>query len=152
MERMEVFELGRKLKRPHTGVGRTLLRAAGKPPVSYLPAQTPGTNPSRSRGLPETLPPGPSLSAAVRLGTCSTTPHCSADFLWLSRNAAHQPVVHDTKTSAAYSTSYNSYYAVDESHAVAGQEIFRGAGCNQTEISQQIQCLKAVPANTIVNS
>ena len=53
--------------------------------------------------------------------------------------------------SAGYSTSYSSYYTVAESYDVAGQQIFNAVGCNQTELSDQIQCLKDAPAQTIVS-
>ena len=48
-----------------------------------------------------------------------------------------------------YGTTYSSYYTVNESYAVAGQQIFRGLGCNQTTLDAQISCLKTVPAQTI---
>lgn len=50
-----------------------------------------------------------------------------------------------------YGTTYSSYYTVNESYTVAGQQIFRGLGCNQTTIDAQIACLKTVPAQTIQN-
>ncbi|KAL1588314.1 hypothetical protein WHR41_02803 [Cladosporium halotolerans] len=50
-----------------------------------------------------------------------------------------------------YGTTYSSYYTVNESYAVAGQQIFRGLGCNQTSLDAQIECLKDVPAQTIQN-
>ncbi|CAK7238102.1 hypothetical protein SEUCBS140593_010328, partial [Sporothrix eucalyptigena] len=53
--------------------------------------------------------------------------------------------------SAAYSTPYSSYYTMNESYAAAGQKIFDGVGCNHTDIRQQIQCLKTVPAHMLVN-
>lgn len=40
---------------------------------------------------------------------------------------------------------------MNESYTVAGQQIFRGLGCNQTTIDAQIACLKTVPAQTIQN-
>ncbi|KAK2813716.1 hypothetical protein FQN50_000114 [Emmonsiellopsis sp. PD_5] len=52
---------------------------------------------------------------------------------------------------AAYSTPYSSYYTIEESYAIAGQQIFHEAGCNQTELSEQIQCLKTTPAQTVVD-
>jgi len=48
-----------------------------------------------------------------------------------------------------YGTTYSSYYTVNESYAVAGQQIFRGLGCNQTTLDEQISCLKTVPAQNI---
>ncbi len=53
--------------------------------------------------------------------------------------------------SATYSTSYSSYYTIEGSYAVAGQQIFHEAGCNQTQLSQQIQCLKTVDAKALVS-
>ncbi|KAK4143353.1 Carboxylesterase family-domain-containing protein [Dichotomopilus funicola] len=53
--------------------------------------------------------------------------------------------------SASYSTTYSKYYTIEQSYAVAGQQIFRGAGCNQTQLDEQIRCLKAVPAKTLAN-
>lgn len=54
-------------------------------------------------------------------------------------------------SSAAYSTPYSSYYTVDESYALAGQQIFHEAGCNQTDLSEQIQCLEKIPVHTLVS-
>lgn len=48
-----------------------------------------------------------------------------------------------------YGTTYSSYYSVNGSYAIAGQQIFRGLGCNQTSIDAQIECLKTVAAQTI---
>jgi carboxylesterase type B len=50
-----------------------------------------------------------------------------------------------------YGTTYSSYYTINESYAVAGQQIFSEAGCNQTTLSSQIACLETVPAQTLVN-
>ncbi|KFY39717.1 hypothetical protein V495_05782 [Pseudogymnoascus sp. VKM F-4514 (FW-929)] len=50
---------------------------------------------------------------------------------------------------STYSTSYSSYLTVAESYALAGQNIFLAAGCNQAALSKQIACLKGVPASTI---
>jgi hypothetical protein len=50
-----------------------------------------------------------------------------------------------------YGTTYSSYYTINESYAVAGQQIFQGLGCNQTTIDAQIACLKTIPAQTIQN-
>lgn len=50
-----------------------------------------------------------------------------------------------------YATTYSSYLTIDQSFARAGQQIFSGVGCNQTDINDQIACLKTVPASTIVN-
>ncbi|KAL5345425.1 hypothetical protein ACLOAV_009797 [Pseudogymnoascus australis] len=48
-----------------------------------------------------------------------------------------------------YSTTYSSYLTVAESYALAGQNVFLAAGCNQTAISKQIACLKNVPASIV---
>lgn len=53
--------------------------------------------------------------------------------------------------SASYSTTYSKYYTVEQSYAVAGQKIFHGAGCNQTQLREQIRCLKTVPVRTLAN-
>lgn len=50
-----------------------------------------------------------------------------------------------------YGTTYSSYYSINQSYAVAGQQIFHEAGCNQTTLSAQISCLKAVPAQQLVS-
>ena len=51
-----------------------------------------------------------------------------------------------------YGTTYSSYYTINQSYAVAGQQIFEEVGCNQTTIAAQIACLKTVPAATIVDA
>ncbi|KAK4898931.1 hypothetical protein LTR27_003662 [Elasticomyces elasticus] len=53
--------------------------------------------------------------------------------------------------SGDYGTTYSSYLTVAQSYAQAGQQIFEAAGCNQTALADQITCLKAVPALTLVN-
>jgi carboxylesterase type B len=49
-----------------------------------------------------------------------------------------------------YGTTYSSYYTIDQSYKVAGQQIFAAAGCNSTDLTTQINCLKQVPASQIV--
>jgi carboxylesterase type B len=49
-----------------------------------------------------------------------------------------------------YGTTYSSYYTIDQSYKVAGQQIFEAAGCNSTDLSTQIECLKKVPTSQIV--
>lgn len=49
-----------------------------------------------------------------------------------------------------YGTTYSSYYTIDQSYAVAGQNIFEAAGCTSSSLQSQIDCLKAVPAATLV--
>lgn len=56
----------------------------------------------------------------------------------------------DLGLSGDYGTTYSFYYTVGQSYAVAGQQIFQEAGCNQTSLSDQIACLKQVPALTLV--
>ncbi|CZR69418.1 related to acetylcholinesterase precursor [Phialocephala subalpina] len=56
----------------------------------------------------------------------------------------------DLGINGDYATTYSSYYTVNESYAVAGQQIFKAAGCNQTVLVDQIACLKAVPALKLV--
>jgi carboxylesterase type B len=49
-----------------------------------------------------------------------------------------------------YGTTYSSYYTIDQSYKVAGQQIFAAAGCNSTDLTAQIACLKQVPAAQLV--
>ncbi|KAF2209844.1 hypothetical protein CERZMDRAFT_86504 [Cercospora zeae-maydis SCOH1-5] len=48
-----------------------------------------------------------------------------------------------------YGTTYSSYLTIEESAARAGQQIFQEAGCNQTSIDEQIQCLTSYPARLL---
>ncbi|KAK0280728.1 hypothetical protein LTR35_007754 [Friedmanniomyces endolithicus] len=57
----------------------------------------------------------------------------------------------DLGLSGDYGTTYSSYLTINASYAVAGQQIFEEAGCNQTTLAAQITCLEAVPAQTLVN-
>jgi carboxylesterase type B len=50
-----------------------------------------------------------------------------------------------------YATTYSSYLTIQQSYDRAGEQIFSGVGCNQTDINEQIACLKTLPASTIVN-
>ena len=52
--------------------------------------------------------------------------------------------------TGGYATTYSSYLTVEQSYARAGQQIFTAFGCNQTDINDQITCLKTVPASQIV--
>jgi hypothetical protein len=49
-----------------------------------------------------------------------------------------------------YATTYSDYYTIAQSYAVAGQNIFKDAGCTNATLAAQIACLKAVPALTLV--
>lgn len=49
-----------------------------------------------------------------------------------------------------YATTYSTYLTVNESYATAGQNIFMAAGCTQPALEDQIACLKALPASTII--
>jgi carboxylesterase type B len=49
-----------------------------------------------------------------------------------------------------YGTTYSSYYTIDQSYKVAGQQIFAAAGCNSTDLTAQIACLKQAPAAQVV--
>ncbi|MCJ1313970.1 hypothetical protein MMC25_007650 [Agyrium rufum] len=49
-----------------------------------------------------------------------------------------------------YGTTYSAYYTIAQSYAVAGQQIFREAGCTQATLDAQITCLKAVDPFTLV--
>ena len=48
-------------------------------------------------------------------------------------------------------TTYSAYLTPAESYAIAGQQIFKSAGCNQTSVNDQIDCLKKVDAARILN-
>ncbi|KAM3414462.1 hypothetical protein BST61_g9627 [Cercospora zeina] len=48
-----------------------------------------------------------------------------------------------------YGTTYSSYLTIQESAARAGQQIFQEAGCNQTSIEEQIECLTTYPAQVL---
>ena len=50
-----------------------------------------------------------------------------------------------------YGTTYSSYLTIQESYERAGQDIFTGVGCNQTDIDDQIECLRTVPWSEIQN-
>lgn len=49
-----------------------------------------------------------------------------------------------------YATTYSSYLTVEQSFAQAGQQIFRAVGCNQTNVNDQLTCLKTKPASQLV--
>ena len=57
----------------------------------------------------------------------------------------------DLGLSGNYGTTYSLYYTIAQSYAVAGQQIFLEAGCNQTNLDDQIACLKQVDAVTLVD-
>ena len=50
-----------------------------------------------------------------------------------------------------YATAYSDYLSITESYKIAGQPIFVEAGCNQTALPDQIDCLKNVPAEDLVS-
>ncbi|KAK7185763.1 Para-nitrobenzyl esterase 4 [Paraphaeosphaeria sporulosa] len=50
-----------------------------------------------------------------------------------------------------YGTTYSTYYTINQSYAVAGQQIFSASGCNDTELSAQIACLKQVDPLKLVS-
>ena len=52
--------------------------------------------------------------------------------------------------SSDYATTYSSYLTIAGSYALAGQEIFIEAGCNQTSLSAQIACISTYPALNLV--
>ncbi|KAK6608490.1 Para-nitrobenzyl esterase 4 [Botrytis cinerea] len=56
----------------------------------------------------------------------------------------------DLGLSGDYATTYSTYLSIPESYALAGQNIFLAAGCNQASLSAQIACLKNVPALALV--
>ena len=49
-----------------------------------------------------------------------------------------------------YATTYSSYYTIAQSYAVAGQNIFKDAGCTQSTLAAQIACIEAYPALQLV--
>lgn len=52
--------------------------------------------------------------------------------------------------SGDYGTTYSTYYTIQQSYDVAGQQIFSAAGCNGTDINAQISCLSKVDAIKLV--
>lgn len=50
-----------------------------------------------------------------------------------------------------YATTYSSYLTIEQSYALAGQQIFTAVGCNQTDVEDQVSCLKTIPASTIIS-
>jgi carboxylesterase type B len=56
----------------------------------------------------------------------------------------------DLGLSGDYATTYSSYLSIPASYAIAGQQIFLEAGCNQTSLTAQVACLEQVPALTLV--
>jgi hypothetical protein len=56
----------------------------------------------------------------------------------------------DLGINGDYATTYSSYDTANFSFSQAGQQIFQGAGCNQTVLADQITCLKAYPALKLV--
>lgn len=57
----------------------------------------------------------------------------------------------DLGLTGNYATTYSDYLTVGQSYARAGQQIFTAANCTQATVDEQIACLKAVPAQTLVN-
>jgi hypothetical protein len=49
-----------------------------------------------------------------------------------------------------YATTYSSYDTISQSFSSAGNQIFSGAGCNQTNLTDQISCLRSFPALKLV--
>ena len=58
----------------------------------------------------------------------------------------------DFGLTSNYGTTYSLYLTINESYAIAGQQIFSEIGCNQTSLDAQIACLTAAPAQTIVSA
>ncbi|KAE8449913.1 hypothetical protein EG329_007390 [Mollisiaceae sp. DMI_Dod_QoI] len=56
----------------------------------------------------------------------------------------------DLGVNGDYATTYSSYLTVNQSYAMAGQNIFTAAGCTQATLDAQIACIKAVPALKLV--
>lgn len=51
-----------------------------------------------------------------------------------------------------YSTQFSAYPTIEQSYALAGQNIFQAAGCNQDNVAAQLSCLKTAPASSILNA
>lgn len=49
-----------------------------------------------------------------------------------------------------YATTYSSYLSIDESYKLAGQQTFTAAGCTRDNLQAQVDCLKNVPAASLV--
>lgn len=50
-----------------------------------------------------------------------------------------------------YATTYSSYLTINESYALAGQQIFNGTNCTQSSLQDQIACLKVANATAFTN-
>jgi hypothetical protein len=50
-----------------------------------------------------------------------------------------------------YATTYSDYLSINESYSLATQPIFAEAGCSQIVLTDQIDCLKAVPAEDLIS-
>ncbi|KAI5264010.1 carboxylesterase family protein-like protein [Aureobasidium subglaciale] len=57
----------------------------------------------------------------------------------------------DLGLSGNYATEYSSYLTPAESYA-RSEALFENIGCNQTTLDARISCLRATPAQTIVNA
>ena len=56
----------------------------------------------------------------------------------------------DLGINGDYATTYSSYDTINFSFNQSGQQVFHGAGCNQSALADQITCLKAYPALKLV--
>src|SRR5689334_23198675 len=52
--------------------------------------------------------------------------------------------------SGDYATTYSSYNTIEQSYAIAGQNIFKAAGCTQADLQAQIACLGELDALRVV--
>lgn len=52
--------------------------------------------------------------------------------------------------SGDYATTYSSYNTIEQSYAIAGQNIFKAAGCTQADLQAQIACLGELDALKVV--
>ena len=50
-----------------------------------------------------------------------------------------------------YATTYSLYYTPEQEYSVAAQQIINTTGCTSSSTSDEINCLKNVPAATLVN-
>ncbi|KAF1956945.1 alpha/beta-hydrolase [Byssothecium circinans] len=50
-----------------------------------------------------------------------------------------------------YGTTYSTYYTVNQSYAVAGEQIFDDANCTGGDLATQVSCLEKVPALQLVS-
>ncbi|KAJ3028333.1 hypothetical protein HDV00_010468 [Rhizophlyctis rosea] len=50
---------------------------------------------------------------------------------------------HSLGIDSNYGTTYSDYLTIEQSYAIAGQNIFQHVGCNQTAVADQVKCLSS---------